>query len=526
LNYIKANFPNLIDGTFIYDWELNETNALAEMPGTTAYDWNVIGKPAQQAITAAYGGQDFIKPFDASFPGSVANDQICLYGNAISVHAGAPVTQPQTFATYVSVTIGGNIINGQTQTVHFYVNGTDEGAHTLQLTAFPTVDAQGITHTGPQTFTFALDGLVNINSLKVALDGPVNIGGVENSQTFISFVTVDGVSLTQGTYFPLQGPSQQLTLTAGGQSDGGYELIDASPWNSQLASRQIGTAADPIQVNGGGGTDTVHVLGLPSEYTINGIGTTTVILSEHSGLDQNAVLTNISYVAFQDGSVLALANGTWSAGSQPLIAAPAVAVEGSMYSAVGSSAEINNLMVNFLPPQETNATKYGLNALVYGCEVLGLAFAFGNENGGQGFDNSFGPANATMPATGTGDAAFAAAASSTIFGSAANAGTPSAILGFVSNWKAFYTQNGVPGVVNATADQIDLAARGAAWGDAVGVALANNLGPLSTEVNNFLNDVFAGTAIYSAPLTSQPIATTSSVVSMLGMSPPSDSHLM
>ena len=83
-----------------------------------------------------------------------------------------------------------------------------------------------------------------------------------------------------------------------------------------------------------------------------------------------------------------------------------------------------------------------------------------------------------MPNSTAGDAAFAAAAASTIFGSAATVNTPIAIQTWVANWKAFFTVNGVVGISNATADQIDLAARGAAWGDAVGVALANNLGPL------------------------------------------------
>jgi hypothetical protein len=47
---------------------------------------------------------------------------------------------------------------------------------------------------------------------------------------------------------------------------------------------------------------------------------------------------------------------------------------------------------------------------------------------------------------------------------------------------------------DASAGQIDLAARGAAWGDAVGVALSDNLGPLKGQVTNFLIDAAQGTA--------------------------------
>ena len=58
---------------------------------------------------------------------------------------------------------------------------------------------------------------------------------------------------------------------------------------------------------------------------------------------------------------------------------------------------------------------------------------------------------------------------------------------------------------NVTAAQIDLAARGAAWGDAVGTALANNLGPLAGQAANFLEDAAQGSAVYSASLGSQPM---------------------
>jgi hypothetical protein len=183
---------------------------------------------------------------------------------------------------------------------------------------------------------------------------------------------------------------------------------------------------------------------------------------------------------------------------------PAVAVEASMYNAVGSSAEITTLVSQFLPSQIDYATQQGLNAQVFASETLGLAFAFADENGGQGFAHSFGPSNALTPATPAGDAAFAAAAANAIFGAAGTANTVNAILGWVTNWEAFYTAHEIPGVANATAAQIDLAARGAAWGDAVGVALANNLGPLPGQVTKFLEDAAQGIAIYSASLASQP----------------------
>jgi hypothetical protein len=182
----------------------------------------------------------------------------------------------------------------------------------------------------------------------------------------------------------------------------------------------------------------------------------------------------------------------------------AVAVEATMYNATGTAAEINSLTANFLPAQIANATQYGLNPQVYACEALGLVFAFGNETNSTAFSNNFGPSNAAIPNTTAGDAAFAAAASNTIFSGASTANLVNALEGFVANWKAFYTSHGIPGNAAPTADQVDLAARGAAWGDMVGVALVNDLGPLNAQVMNLVDDIAQGTAIYGAPLVGQP----------------------
>ena len=60
------------------------------------------------------------------------------------------------------------------------------------------------------------------------------------------------------------------------------------------------------------------------------------------------------------------------------------------------------------------------------------------------------------------------------------------------------------GLVNPTSDQVDLAARGSAWGDAVGEALFDDLGPLEALVNNFLMGAAQGIANYAMSLVGQP----------------------
>jgi hypothetical protein len=232
-----------------------------------------------------------------------------------------------------------------------------------------------------------------------------------------------------------------------------------------------------------------------------------IIEGDYSGILRHGVDDSVSFMTAQQidlGTTTEadLVNSLLNSVANTTI--PAVAVEGSMYDHVGTSKEVDNLVLNFLPNQIANAAKFGLNQQVYACEALGLAFAAGDENGGTGFATSYGPGNGSMPNTPAGDAAFAASASMKIFGSAANAHTPDAIEGFVANWKAFYTSAGIPGILNPTSDQIDLFARGAAWGDAVGVAFANNLGQLPQAAINFLEDAAQGTAKYSASLGAQP----------------------
>ena len=182
---------------------------------------------------------------------------------------------------------------------------------------------------------------------------------------------------------------------------------------------------------------------------------------------------------------------------------PAIAVEATMYGAVGTAAEVDLLVNQFLPSQEANAIKLGLNALVYDSEALGLTFAFGNETGSTAFIAKFGPTNAILPNTAAGDAAFTSAAVNAIFGPAATSNLVTAMNGWVANWKAFYTTNGIPSITTPNADQVDLAARAAAWGDAVGVALDDNLG-LKGQAINFLMDAAEGIADYSMSLIGQP----------------------
>ena len=295
-------------------------------------------------------------------------------------------------------------------------------------------------------------------------------------------------------------------------------------------------------LDGGAGLDTAVYSGPRSQYTITQTSTGITV----AGPDGIDTLSGIELAQFSDATITLVQPGTVSAttvqndyigivrSSLPQDQAttvanainsgaqtefqyvnsllsqvanttfPAVAVEASMYGAVGTSAEVTALATQFLPAQVANATKYGFNPLVYATEALGLVFAFNNETGSTAFATGYGPSNATMPNSTAGDSAFAAAASNSIFGAASTSTLVNAINNYVSNWKAFYSNNGIPGISNPSADQVDLAARGAAWGDAVGLGLANNLGSLQAQATEFLMDASQGNAMYSESLVGQP----------------------
>jgi hypothetical protein len=91
-----------------------------------------------------------------------------------------------------------------------------------------------------------------------------------------------------------------------------------------------------------------------------------------------------------------------------------------------------------------------------------------------------------------------------IFGTAATTNLNNVMKQFVANWETFYTTYGLPGNATPSATDIELASRGAAWGDMTGIALANNLGPLYSETTNLLMDAAQGTAVYGASLVGQP----------------------
>jgi hypothetical protein len=302
----ETKTPDWLSGTFFWNNDPPQFPGLYDVTGYTIYS-----KSAGVIVASAYGGANYLAVNQNSFTGSGYDDRIVLYGNAYSagiadsVHDSA-VTRSQTFSSTVTIYLNGSITNGAVPIVHFYINGDDMGSRELSHTPSAWVDPTGLVSSDVVPFSFQVDSLT-INQIKVAIDSPLIAG----SQVYIDRVDINGISLadTAVTYQPESGGEVRYQLPHGSLSDGGYVLIDPTVYNNTLLD-QPGTAANPVMVDGGGGVDTVYVLGTPDQYVIKSDSSGITSLYANNELGQNAVLTDISAIEFADGSKLT--DGHWN----------------------------------------------------------------------------------------------------------------------------------------------------------------------------------------------------------------------
>jgi len=509
-------------------WDSSVANASAAfktaMVAAANFLDNLIVNPITVNIRVGYGEDDNgafpITANDLSLGGALAW-QPMNYSNLKSALVANATTTADQYA--VASLPASDPTNGAT----FFVSDAEASALGLLPANSPVMEgAVGFSNTVswnyntngqavPGEFDFVSDAeLELIHALGMQLGTPSGV-----STAFMLFhysapgvreltVNSDGVT-TPAAFFSIDGGKTNLGnyLTSGDSTlfNAGGNIAE----NDTLASpyppgqEHVFSATDALELN---------VLGFNMNATYaaleSALVAATTIQNDYLAITRTALpldqaTTTANEISAGTQTATQYVNGLLSQVADTTI--PAVAVEASMYGVVGSSTEITNLATQFLPAQVAFAISQGFNPQVFATQALGLAFAFGNETGSTAFANNFGPSNAAMPNSATGDAAFSAAAAAAIFGSAETAHTANVIDTWVNYWKAFYTTNGIPEMSNATAVQIDLAARGATWGDAVGTALANNLGPLPGQTTNFLEDAAQGSAVYSASLGSQPM---------------------
>src|SRR5262249_30865108 len=141
----------------------------------------------------------------------------------------------------------------------------------------------------------------------------------------------------------------------------------------------------------------------------------------------------------------------------------------AMTNVTPTSQQLDKFVLQFAPPQIAVAIAHGFNQVVFVAEAIGLGFGTGDPTALANWS----VLNPAMPNNALGDAVFVANAAAAVYGPANTPNLVSVFQTWLTNWKTFYTANGILGNSTPTADQIDTAARMAAFGDAVGTAIEN-----------------------------------------------------
>lgn len=183
---------------------------------------------------------------------------------------------------------------------------------------------------------------------------------------------------------------------------------------------------------------------------------------------------------------------------------PSTIVYNQMYGIAMSTSKEFDILAAFSANQLNFGTKIGVqDATVYVYEALGQALASGNDTGLTTFANTFGPA--AIP----NDTTFVQTAYQDVFGQLGGAAQIQHFVNQVNFFKTIYTQNPPAGAT--TPDAIDLLARGAVYGQMLGVAVQNGFGNYVANSAAFLQDLatvnsFTGAALgtFNTPLETQP----------------------
>ena len=286
--------PSWLQGVVVWN---NDPESLGS---SYANSYNIIGKPAEGVVASWYGGKLELKPMTDVLTGSQANDILNAYG-----HATTGSTLAQTLSTTVTISLTASEISGTSPSFDLYINGKDCGKFEIKPDDSGYITSDGVHFVTNQEFSASISGLQAINSVQVVFDGSSQINGT-SSTIFFNGVDVNGTALTGLTYTAASGYTEHQTFNSGTSSmwDAGTTSFDPSAWNAALANNKVGTAADPIHVSGGGGTDTLNVLGNENDYAISLSNTGLLTLSEKLGLNQNIVASSISEVQFQNGDKL------------------------------------------------------------------------------------------------------------------------------------------------------------------------------------------------------------------------------
>jgi len=301
----NTNPPSWLQGVIVVNNDPGELGSYYDQ------NYNINGKLAEKVISSWFGGFTMLDSFSDSLAGSSADDQLFLYDPTVpTAEIGLKAHQK----TVITIVVTAGIADGKAPVLSASINGLSFEAMVLQPHDSGYVGADGTHWTTNATFTFEVNGIVEINDLRITFESDPLING-SRSSTFFHSVSINGTELLDVAYYPAGATSPVAErLPVGGQGgsasqwNGGFSVFDASPWNSVAEGYTLGLPSNPIAVDGGLGTDTVHALGAASDYSLEreSDGSVNVICTDR--LNQSAILSNIEYISFNDGTTVDLAN--------------------------------------------------------------------------------------------------------------------------------------------------------------------------------------------------------------------------
>ena len=251
-------------------------------------------------------------------------------------------------------------------------------------------------------------------------------------------------------------------LGSGGDAQGdilgGIESIIGSTYDDLLmgdgAGNTLKGGGGNDTIDGAGGVDTVVYSGANSNYTITTLADGSLEISDlrpgaPDGIDN---IKNVEFINFLDE--------TTSVAVTFSLTDPSSETYVKMYG-VSPSADELNILVAFATNQHDYASKINVpHPLIYVYQALGAALATVSDTGSVVFKNNWGPTTIAS------DATFVSLAYVDVFGHAGRSAQVQQFVDQINFIKGLYTASGVYGT---DANLIDLLARGAIYGQMLGV---------------------------------------------------------
>lgn len=250
----------------------------------------------------------------------------------------------------------------------------------------------------------------------------------------------------------------------------GNDVINVSKFSSTISAGAGndtiilpgGTGNGNYFIDGGPGIDKLVVPQASSIFNIVRYGSD-FLLQSKDGSQGVSLLRSVENIQFSDKTV-ALDNSVD-------LTTPALTTYQKMYGVAPSSAELN-VLVQFNSAQYEYGVQIQVqDPIVYVYSALAQALSVQSDTGSTAFKSTWGPL--AIPS----DATFVTQAYADVFGTQGSAAQIQVFIGQINFYKSLYTASGAFGT---DANQIDLLARGAIYGQMLGVKVESS-GPIPVE---------------------------------------------